>query len=193
HLAAKNRGKSGQDDYSDRMVTHDEQVGELLKKLDELGIADNTIVMYSTDNGAEAMSWPDGGTTVFRGEKNTNWEGGYRVPAFIRWPGVIKPGALINDIGAHEDMMPTLMAAVGDTMVTADLLKGKKVGDRTFKVHLDGYNLMPSFKGQGTWPRKEFIYWTDDGNIAALRYNQWKITFLKQNAEGLHVWQEPFQ
>src|SRR5208337_4713355 len=126
HLAAKNRGKSGQDDYSDRMVTHDEQVGELLKKLDELGIADNTIVMYSTDNGAESMSWPDGGTTVFRGEKNTNWEGGYRVPCAIRWPGVIKPGTAINDVASHEDMLPTLMAAAGDPTVKEDLLKGKK-------------------------------------------------------------------
>jgi arylsulfatase len=193
HLKPESQGKTGLGVYPDGMVEHDAQVGELLKKLDDLGIANNTIVMYSTDNGAEAMSWPDGGTTVFRGEKNTNWEGGYRVPAFIRWPGVIKPGTLINDIGAHEDMLPTIMAAVGDTAVTADLLKGKKVGNMTYKVHLDGYNLMPAFRGQGAWPRKEFIYWTDDGNVAALRYNNWKVTFLKQNAEGLHVWQEPFQ
>jgi arylsulfatase A-like enzyme len=193
HLKPESQGKTGLGVYPDGMVEHDAQVGELLKKLDDLGIANNTIVMYSTDNGAEAMSWPDGGTTVFRGEKNTNWEGGYRVPTFIRWPGVIKPGTLINDIGAHEDMLPTIMAAVGDTAVTADLLKGKKVGNMTYKVHLDGYNLMPAFRGQGAWPRKEFIYWTDDGNIAALRYNNWKVTFLKQNAEGLHVWQEPFQ
>ena len=167
-------------------------VGELLKKLDDLGIADNTIIMYSTDNGAEAMSWPDGGTTVFRGEKNTNWEGGYRVPCAIRWPGVIKPGTIINDVASHEDMLPTLMAAAGDNTLTEDLLKGRKVGDSTFKVHIDGYNLMPAFKGESAWPRHEFIYWTDDGNVAALRYNNWKVTFLKQNAHGLQVWQEPF-
>ena len=147
-------------------------VGELLDKLKELGIDDNTIVMYSTDNGAETMSWPDGGTTMFRSEKNTQWEGGYRVPCVIRWPGVIKPGTIINDIGAHEDMLPTLLAAVGDTTVKEDLLKGKKVGDMTFKVHLDGYNLMPAFKGEGAWPRHEFIYWTDDGNVAALALQQ---------------------
>ena len=174
------------------MVEHDGMVGELLKKLDELGIADNTIVMYSTDNGAEAMSWPDGGTTIFRGEKNTNWEGGYRVPCFIRWPGVIKPGAVINDIGSHEDMFPTLLAAAGDTTAKEDLLKGKKVGDVTFKVHVDGYNLLPAFKGGVEWPRHEFLYWTDDGNVAALRYNQWKITFLRQDAHSMAVWQEPF-
>jgi arylsulfatase len=168
-------------------------VGELLKKLDEMGIADNTIVMYSTDNGAETMSWPDGGTTMFRGEKATNWEGGFRVPTIIRWPGVIKPGTVINDIGAHEDMIPTLMAAVGDAMVKEDLMKGRKVGSASFKVHLDGYNLLPAFKGEGTWPRHEFIYWTDDGSVAALRYDEWKITFLRQNAHGMAVWQQPFE
>src|ERR1700720_1413289 len=141
-------------------VEHDAMVGELLKKLDDLGIADNTIIMYSTDNGAEAMSWPDGGTTVFRGEKNTNWEGGYRVPCAIRWPGVIKPGTIINDVASHEDMLPTLMAAAGDNTLTEDLLKGRKVGDSTFKVHIDGYNLIPAFKGESAWPRHEFIYWT---------------------------------
>jgi arylsulfatase len=148
--------------------------------------------MYSTDNGAEVFTWPDGGTTIFRGEKNTQWEGGFRVPAAIRWPGVIKPGTLINDIAAHEDMIPTLLAAAGDTTVKEDLLKGKKVGDQTFKVHLDGYNLLPVLKGEGAWPRKEFIYWTDDGSVAALRYNNWKISFLRQDAIGLKVWSEPF-
>ena len=192
HLKPASVGKTGLGIYPDGMVEHDGMVGELLKKLDELGIADNTIVMYSTDNGAEAMSWPDGGTTMFRGEKTTNWEGGYRVPTVIRWPGVIKPGTIVNDIGAHEDMLPTLLAAAGETTVKEDLLKGKKVGDATFKVHLDGYNLIPAFKGEGAWPRHEFLYWTDDGNVAALRYNNWKITFLRQDAHGLHVWIEPF-
>jgi arylsulfatase len=147
---------------------------------------------YSTDNGSESFSWPDGGTTIFRGEKNTQREGGYRVPTVIRWPGVIKPGTVINDIGAHEDMLPTLLAATGDTTVKDDLLKGRKVGDMTYKVHLDGYNLLPALKGEGPWPRQEFIYWTDDGSVAALRYGNWKATFLRQDAHGLHVWLEPF-
>jgi arylsulfatase len=192
HLKPESQGKTGLGIYPDGMVEHDAMVGELLKKLDDLGIADNTIVMYSTDNGAEVMSWPDGGTTVFRGEKNTNWEGGYRVPCVIRWPGVIKPGTIINDVASHEDMLPTLMAAAGDTTVKEDLVKGKRVGDTTFKVHIDGCNLLPALKGGGAWPRHEFFYWTDDGNVAALRYDNWKITFLKQNAHGLQVWQEPF-
>jgi arylsulfatase A-like enzyme len=192
HLKEESRGKTGLGVYPDGMVEHDAMVGQLLDKLKELGIDNNTIVMYSTDNGAETMSWPDGGTTVFRSEKNTNWEGGYRVPCFIRWPGVIKPGTVINDIASHEDMVPTLMAAVGDTTVTQDLAKGLKVGDSTYKVHLDGYNLMPTFLGQSGWPRSEFLYWTDDGNVAALRYKQWKVTFLVQNAHGLQVWMQPF-
>ena len=154
HLKESSRGKTGLGVYPDGMVEHDAMVGQLLDKLKELGIDDNTIVMYSTDNGAETMSWPDGGTTVFRSEKNTNWEGGYRVPCAIRWPGVIKPGTIINDIGSHEDMIPTLMAAVGDTTVKEDLAKGAKFGDKTFKVHLDGYNLMPTLQGQSTWPRQ---------------------------------------
>jgi arylsulfatase len=192
HLKDGVAGKTGLGIYADGMVEHDRQVGEILAKLKELGLENNTIVMYSTDNGSESFSWPDGGTTMFRGEKNTQWEGGYRVPAMIKWPGVIKPGTIINDIGAHEDMFPTLMAAAGDTTVTDDLLKGTKVGNVTYKVHLDGYNLMPAFKGESEWPRKSFIYWTDDGSVAALRYNNWKITFLRQDAHGLKVWQEPF-
>ena len=193
HLKKESEGKTGLGIYADGMVEHDGHVGQLLAKLKELGLEENTIVMYSTDNGAECMSWPDGGTTMFRGEKATNWEGGWRVPCMIRWPGVIKPGTIINDIGAHEDMIPTLLAAAGDPTVKEDLLKGKKVGDMTYKVHLDGYNLMPALKGEGQWPRKEFLYWTDDGSVAALRYGNYKVTFLKQNAHGLHVWQQPFE
>ena len=193
HLKKESVGKTGLGVYADGMVEHDGQVGQLLDKLKELGLEDNTIVMYSTDNGAESFSWPDGGTTMFRGEKATNWEGGYRVPTLIRWPGVIKPGTIINDIGAHEDMMPTLLAAAGDPDVKEDLLKGKKIGNMTYKVHLDGYNLLPALKGGGAeWPRKEFIYWTDDGSVAALRYGPWKATFLRQDAHGMKVWQEPF-
>jgi arylsulfatase len=130
---------------------------------------------------------------MFRGEKNTNWEGGYRVPTVIKWPGVIKPGTVINDIGAHEDMLTTFLAAAGDSTVKEDLLKGRKIGDMNYRVHLDGYDLGPALKGQGEWPRKEFIYWTDDGSVAALRYNNWKVTFLEQDAEGLRVWQDPFK
>jgi arylsulfatase A-like enzyme len=193
HLKPSSQGKTGLGIYADGMVEHDAMVGQLLAKLKELGIEDNTIVMYSTDNGAETFTWPDGGTTMFRGEKNTNWEGGYRVPTVIRWPGVIKPGTLNNDIGAHEDMLPTLLAAAGAPSVKEELLKGKTVGGKTFKVHLDGYNLIPALKGEAEWPRKEFVYWTDDGSVAALRYNNWKVTFLQQNAEGLKVWQKPFE
>jgi len=193
HLKPESDGKTGLGVYADGMVEHDGHVGQLLDKLKELGIEDNTIVMYSTDNGAEAFTWPDGGTTMFRGEKNTNWEGGYRVPTVIRWPGVIKPGTVSNDIVAHEDMLPTLLAAAGDTKVKEDLLQGKMVGDTTFKVHLDGYDLLPALKGKAPWPRHEFLYWTDDGSVAALRYDNLKITFLKQNAHGLHVWLQPFE
>ncbi|MBK7083060.1 MAG: arylsulfatase [Betaproteobacteria bacterium] len=192
HLKAASVGKSGLGIYADGMVEHDGHVGQVLAKLKELGLDENTIVMYSSDNGAETFTWPDGGTTMFRGEKNTNWEGGYRVPTLIRWPGVIKPGTVVNDIGAHEDMLTTLLAAAGDGTVKEDLLKGRKVGNSTYKVHLDGYDLGPALKGEAAWPRHEFIYWTDDGSVAALRYDNWKVTFLKQEAEGLKVWQQPF-
>jgi arylsulfatase A-like enzyme len=192
HLKPASQGKTGLGVYADGMVEHDAMVGQLLAKLKELGVENNTIVMYSTDNGAETFTWPDGGTTMFRGEKNTNWEGGYRVPCAIRWPGVIKPGTIINDIGTHEDMLTTLLAAAGDPNVKEDLLKGRKVGDVTYKVHLDGYNLIQALKGEAAWPRKEFIYWTDDGSVAALRYGNWKMTFLRQDALGVNVWREPF-
>ena len=193
HLKPASQGKTGLGVYADGMVEHDGMVGQLLAKLKQLNIENNTIVMYSTDNGAETFTWPDGGTTMFRGEKNTNWEGGYRVPTVIRWPGVIKPGSVFNDVAAHEDMLTTLLAAAGNTNIKQELLDGKKIGDRTYKVHLDGYNLIPALKGEGAWPRREFIYWTDDGSVAAVRYGNWKITFLKQNALGLRVWQTPFE
>jgi len=193
HLKDELDGKTGLGIYADGMVEHDRQVGELLAKLKELGIDENTIVMYSTDNGAEAFTWPDGGTTMFRGEKNTQWEGGYRVPCAIKWPGVIKPGTVVNDIGSHEDMLPTLVAAAGNPDATKQLLKGANVEGRNYKVHIDGYNLLPAFKGEEAWPRREFIYWTDDGSVAALRYDNWKLTFLKQNAHGMHVWLQPFE
>ena len=192
HLKPESEGKTGLGIYPDGMVEHDGHVGQLLDRLEELGLADNTIVMYSTDNGAEAMSWPDGGTTMFRGEKNTNWEGGYRVPCAVRWPGVIQPGTVINEIAAHEDMLPTLLAAAGDSTTKEDLLNGRKLNDMTYRVHLDGYNLLPALQGRADWPRHEFLYWTDDGDVAALRYDQWKICFLEQRAHGINVWQEPF-
>lgn len=193
HLKPASEGKSGLGVYADGMIEHDAMVGQLLAKLKELGIEDNTIVMYSTDNGAETFTWPDGGTTMFRGEKNTNWEGGYRVPTVIRWPGVIKPGTISNEIAAHEDMATTLLAAAGDPDIKSELLKGKRISGRNYKVHLDGYNLLPALKGEAEWPRKEFIYWTDDGSVAAMRYQNMKVTFLKQNAVGLKVWQTPFE
>ncbi|MBS1176191.1 MAG: arylsulfatase [Proteobacteria bacterium] len=192
HLKAASQGKTGLGVYADGMVEHDGHVGLLLAKLKELGLEENTIIMYSSDNGAETFTWPDGGTTMFRGEKNTNWEGGYRVPTLIKWPGVIKPGTVINDIGAHEDMLPTLVAAAGDATAKEDLKQGRTIGARSYRVYIDGYDLGPALRGQAAWPRHDFIYWTDDGSVAALRYDNWKITFLKQEAEGLKVWQMPF-
>jgi arylsulfatase A-like enzyme len=193
HLKEESEGVTGLGIFADGMVEHDNHVGQLLKKLDELGIADNTIVMYSTDNGAETFSWPDGGTTMFRGEKNTSWEGGFRVSSLIRWPGTIKPGTISNDIFAHEDMLPTLLAAAGDPDIKEKLLAGTEVDGTKYKVHLDGYNLLPYLKGQeADGPRKEFLYWTDDGDLAALRYNNWKVMFLEQRAHGFDVWQDPF-
>jgi arylsulfatase len=195
HLKDESEGVTGLGIYPDGMVEHDGHVGQLLDKVDELGIADNTVIMYSTDNGAETFTWPDGGTTPFRGEKNTQWEGGYRVPTVIKWPGVIEPRTKVNGIVSHVDMLPTIMAAVGETDIKERLLEGgvEAIG-RQYKSHLDGYNLLPALSGEtDEWPRKEFIYWTDDGSVAALRYNQYKVTFLKQNAHGLDVWLSPFE
>jgi len=192
HLKKESEGKTGLGPYPDGMVEHDAMVGQLLAKLKELGLDENTIVMYSTDNGAEEFSWPDGGTTPFRGEKNTNWEGGYRVPTAIRWPGVITPGTVNNNIFSHEDMLPTLLAAAGVPDVKEQLLKGMKVGDKAFKVHLDGYNITDALAGKAPDPRHEFFYFNDDGSLVGLRYDQWKIVFAEQRAEGFDVWQEPF-
>jgi arylsulfatase A-like enzyme len=192
HLKKESEGKTGLGIYPDGMVEHDGHVGKLLTKLDALGIADNTIVIYTSDNGAEVMTWPDGGTTPFRGEKNTNWEGGYRVPLVVRWPGVIKPGLEVNEIISHEDWLPTLLAAAGQPNVKEALLKGATVAGANYKVHLDGYNVMAALRGEAKeWPRKEFIYWTDDGDVCGLRYNQWKLVFMEQRAHGFDVWQDP--
>ena len=186
HVADKNRGKSGQDDYSDRMVIHDEQIGQMLDKLDELGIADNTIVMYSTDNGPENDTWPDGANTPFRSQKDTNWEGGWRVPCFIRWPGKIKAGSVLNGIVSHIDMLPTLLAAAGDPDVTQKLLNGYKVGDKTFKVHLDGYNMVPYLTGEvKESPRNAIFYFSDDGDVMAVRVGDWKFDLAVQRANTM--------
>lgn len=192
HLKEESEGVTGLGIYPDGMVEHDKHVGQLLDKLDELGLTENTIVMYSTDNGAECFSWPDGGTTPFRGEKNTNWEGGYRVPCAIRWPGHIEPGTVNNNICSHEDMLPTLLAVAGEPDVKEKLLQGHSANGRDFKVHLDGYNLLPGLTGEvEEWPRKEFFYWTDGGSLCALRYNKWKIVFQEQREHGFEVWAEP--
>jgi arylsulfatase A-like enzyme len=192
HLKKEVAGKTGLGVYADGMVEHDAQVGQLLDKLKELGLDQNTIVMYSTDNGAEKFSWPDGGTSPFRNEKASNWEGAYRVPCAIRWPGVIKPGTVLNDIFAHEDMLPTLLAAAGVPDVKEQLLKGMKVGDKTFKVHLDGYNITDALTGKSPSPRHEFFYFNDDGSLVGLRFNQYKVVFAEQRAHSLDVWQDPF-
>ena len=184
HLKKESQGKTGVGLYADGMVEHDGHVGQLLKKLDDLGIADNTIVVYTTDNGAEVFTWPDGGTTPYKGEKATNWEGAFRVPICIRWPGVIKPGTVYSDFFAHEDFIPTFAAAAGDTDIVQRLLKGTTLNGKQFKVHLDGYNLVPFFKGEvKESPRKEFLYWSDDGDLMAIRVNQWKIAFMQQQTE----------
>jgi len=178
HLKKESVGVTGIGLYPDGMVEHDKAVGVVLKKLEDLGIIDNTIIMYSTDNGAEKFTWPDGGTTPFAGEKGTTWEGGFRVPCAIRWPGVIKPGTIYNDIFSHEDMLPTLVAAAGVPDVKEKLLKGYKVGKKTFRVHLDGYNMMPYFKGDvKESPRKEIFYFGQGGNLNAVRYGDWKLHF----------------
>jgi len=173
------------------MTELDDQVGVLLKKLEDLGIANNTIVLFTSDNGAEVFTWPDGGTTPFRGEKNTNWEGGYRVPCLVRWPGVVRPGTVINDIVAHEDWAPTLLAAAGEPDVKSKLVSGHQANGKTFKVHLDGYNQMDVLSGKGPGARNEFFYFSDDGDLTGLRYTKWKAVFMEQQAHGSHVWQQP--
>jgi len=193
HLKPESVGKTGLGLEADGMVEHDGHVGELLKKLDDLGISDNTIVVYTSDNGAEVMSWPDGGSTPYRGEKATNFEGGYRVPTLIRWPGIIKPGTTYNQFFAHEDLLPTFAAAAGNPDIVDQCMKNCTLGAQSFHVHLDGYNLMPFFKGDvKDSPRKEFLYWSDDGDLFALRVLDWKIAFFEQYAEGIGVWQAEY-
>ncbi len=192
HLKPSSVGKTGLGLYPDGMVELDGYVGQLLKKLDDLGVADNTIVVFTTDNGAEVLSWPDGGATPFRGEKDTNWEGGWRVPCVMRWPGVIEPGRVINDICSLQDFIPTFAAANGEPDLVEKVKKGYKIGDKTFKVHLDGFNLMPFLSGkEEKSPREGFIYWSDDGDCMAMRMGRYKIVFAEQRSTGLDVWREP--
>jgi arylsulfatase A-like enzyme len=194
HTAPKHLGKSGKGGfYNDVMVAHDENIGKVLNKLDELGIADNTIVMYSTDNGPHFNAWPDGGITPFRSEKNTNWEGAWRVPAFVRWPGKFSAGTVINGIVSHQDWMPTLLAAAGEQDIKEKLLQGYKAGSKTFKVQIDGYDMLPYLVGEiKESPRKFFFYIDDDGQLVAVRYEDWKLVFMEQRAKQLDCWVEPF-
>ncbi len=193
HCAKKHEGKSGQGFYNDAMAAHDESIGRMLAKLDELGIADDTIVMYSTDNGPHYNSWPDAGITPFRSEKNTNWEGAWRVPAFVRWPGRIPAGTVLNGIACHQDWLPTLLAAAGEPDINAKLLKGHQAGAKTFKVHIDGVNMLPYFTGQAKEsPRNAFYYINDDGQLVAQRVGDWKFVFMEQRAKTMQCWAEPF-
>ena len=193
HLKKESQGKTGLGVYPDGIVEHDGHVGKLLEKLDALGVTDNTIVMYSTDNGAEVCTWPDGGTTPFRGEKDTNYEGGWRVPCLVRWPGVIQAGSVSNEIFSHMDMLPTLLAAAGEPDIVEKVRHGHKAGNKTFKVYLDGYNMLPLWKGEVKEnPRKGIMYWSDDGELMALRVGHWKAHFLDQRGVGFDVWRDPF-
>jgi len=196
HPKPESAGQAGhwQSEYHDVMIDHDKNVGTVLEALDRLGIADNTFVMYSTDNGPHMNSWPDAAMTPFRNEKNSNWEGAYRVPCMVRWPGKIKPGSISNEIIGHHDWLPTLVAMAGDTEIKDKLKKGFAVGDTTFKVHLDGENLVPYLTGQAQKsPRESFIYCNDDQQVTALRFDNWKLVFMEQRAQGtLRVWAEPF-
>jgi arylsulfatase len=193
HVKDENIGISGQDEYSDGMVEHDMHVGELLKLVDELGIANDTIVMYSTDNGPHYNTWPDAGTTPFRSEKNSNWEGAYRVPAFVRWPGKFPAGKTLTGIVAHEDWLPTFAAAAGATDIKQQLLKGVDLNGHSYRNHLDGYNMLDYLSGAAKEsPRHEFWYVNDDGQIVAARYDDWKVVFLENRGQGFGVWREPF-
>ncbi len=193
HVKEENRGLSGQGFYNDGMLEHDGHVGQLLDKLDELGIADNTIVMYSTDNGPHFNQWPDAAITPFRGEKNTNWEGGFRVPAAVRWPGHIAAGSITNAIMSHLDWVPTLMAAAGESDIAARLRQGHRAAGKQFKVHLDGYDFLPYLTGKtGQGPRQKFYYFSDDGQLVGTRVGDWKFVFAEQRAREFDVWRDPF-
>ncbi len=196
HTKKESLGQAGrwQSPYHDTMIDHDKNVGQVLDLLDELGIADDTIVIYSTDNGPHMNTWPDGGMTPFRNEKNSNWEGAFRIPELIRWPGKIEAGVVSNEIVQHHDWLPTLLAAAGAPDIVEDLKAGHTVGDKTFKVHIDGFNLLPYLTGEDdSSPRKGFVYFSDDGDVLALRFDNWKLVFMEQRVPGtLQVWMDPF-
>ena len=196
HPKPESIGQSGrwQSTYHDTMIDHDALVGTLLDQLDDLGIADDTIVIYSTDNGPHMNTWPDGGMTPFRSEKNTNWEGAFRIPEMIRWPGHIPAGVISNEIVQHHDWLPTFLAAAGDTAVVDDLKAGRTIGDVSYKVHIDGYNLLPYLTGEvDSSPRKGLVYFSDDGDVLAVRFDNWKVVFMEQRVQGtLQVWFDPF-
>ncbi len=194
HVKAEHTGISGRsgDEYHDGMVEHDMHVGELLKALDELGIADNTIVFYSTDNGPHYNTWPDAGTTPFRSEKNSNWEGAYRVPAYIKWPGRFQAGKVLNGIVSHEDWLPTFAAVAGNPEIKQQLREGTQLIGRSYRNYIDGYNQLDYLEGKGEAPRREFWYVNDDGQIVAARYDDWKVVFLENRGEAFGVWREPF-
>jgi arylsulfatase len=196
HTKPESLGQAGrwQSPYHDTMIDHDQHVGQLLDALDELGIADDTIVVYSTDNGPHMNTWPDGGMTPFRGEKNTNWEGAFRVPELVRWPGKIPAGVVSNEIIQHHDWLPTFLAAAGEPDIVEKLKAGHNAGDKAFRVHIDGHNLLPYLTGEEEkGPRKGFVYFSDDGDVLALRFDNWKVVFMEQRVQGtLQVWAEPF-
>jgi arylsulfatase len=193
HCAKRHEGKSGQGFYNDVMVAHDEDIGRMLAKFDQMGIADNTIVMYSTDHGPHFNTWPDAGITPFRSAKNTNWEGGWRVPAFVRWPGKFKAGTVLNGIFTHQDWLPTFLAAAGEPAIIDKLLNGHKAGEKIFKVHIDGFNMLPYLAGDVMEsPRQSYFYISDDGEILAIRHGDWKAVLMEQRAKQLMCWLEPF-
>jgi arylsulfatase len=196
HTKSTSRGQAGrwQSNYHDTMIDHDKQIGELLELLDHLGLAQDTIVIYSTDNGPHMNSWPDGAMTPFRSEKNTNWEGAFRVPMVMRWPGKIAAGAISNEIVSHHDWLPTLLAAAGEPQIKEKLLNGHPAAGKQFKVHIDGFNLLPFLTGkENKHPRQGFFYFSDDGDLVALRFDNWKMVFMEQRCTGtLEIWAEPF-
>src|SRR5688572_21673530 len=196
HTKKKSLGQAGrwQSPYHDTMIDHDKNVGQMLDLLDELGIAEDTFVMYSTDNGPHRNSWPDGGMTPFRSEKNTNWEGAFRIPLLVRWPGHIKAGSVANGIVQHHDWLPTFLEAAGDTSAADRLKKGATVNGKKFKNHIDGYSFLPYLTGKAKeGPRKFFFYFSDDGDVLAVRYDHWKLVFIEQRCKGtLQIWAEPF-
>jgi arylsulfatase len=196
HPKPESVGQAGrwQSPYHDTMIDHDRVVGAILDKLDELGLADDTIVVYSTDNGPHMNSWPDAGMTPFRSEKNTNWEGAFRVPQLVRWPRRIPAGVVSNEIVQHHDWLPTFLAAAGEPDIVEKLKSGHAIGDRTYKVHIDGYNLLPYLTGEeDSSPRRGFVYFSDDGDVLGIRFDNWKVVFLEQRVRGtLQIWAEPF-